>query len=446
MTASECLDEIQTTLNACSLEVRGSALVVGCYQLNEAPSSPDTDDDARADRATEQGQDGSDADGGGGGNNCQSAMSTATRSGELRLYSVPTSSPHSSPKFGEPTQVLPMESGVLDAKWCPSAAASAGYLAAACASGSIHVHELSEGGGGGNHSHLEHVASSSVRCDQESHVTRLALSLDWEKRRAAMDGDSVTEANMSRKIVSSYSDGSLCLHRFHSDSTSLVEEERWDAHTLFGCPSEVWTCCFAASASTGGSVLSNDGNNLVLSGGDDCTLKLWDVRTDLSLPMAKVGGAEFDAGVTAVSYHPTVEHVAAVGSYDEVVRLYDVRNWKEPLCRINVGGGVWRIRWHPKVDGRILVGAMHGGCRIVTVDGFGNRKGSESGAVLETHIESEFMKHESMAYGADWLVSEGIGGGATNGDGESSPSMINEYAASCSFYDRRVCLWRSTNA
>ena len=169
--------------------------------------------------------------------------------------------------------------------------------------------------------------------------------------------------------------------------------------------------------------------------------ELWDVRTDLSLPMAKVGNAEFDAGVTAVSYHPTVEHVAAVGSYDEMVRLYDVRNWKEPLCRVNVGGGVWRIRWHPKVDGRILVGAMQGGCRVVTVEGL-----NETDAVLETHIESEFTKHESMAYGADWLVTEGIVCCATDGDGESSPSMINEYAASCSFYDRRVCLWRSTNA
>ena len=440
MTTSECLDEIQTPLNACSLEVRGSALVVGCYQLNEAP---DTD----ADRTTEEGgerakgdckQENDESDD--GDNNCKSAVLAATRSGELRLYSVPTSSP----KFGEPTQVLPMESGVLDAKWCPSAASNAGYLAAACASGSIHVHKLSDGSGS-NHSQLEHVASS-VRSAAESHITRLALSLDWEKRCATKDSDLVTETSTSRKIVSSYSDGTLCLHRFHSDSTSLVEEERWDAHTLFGCPSEVWTCCFAASASTGGSALSNDGNNLVLSGGDDCILKLWDVRTDLSTPLAKVGNTEFDAGVTAVSHHPTVEHVAAVGSYDEVVRLYDVRNWKEPLCRVNVGGGVWRIRWHPKVEGRILVGAMHGGCRIVTVDGLGGSDVSETDAVLKTQIESEFTKHESMAYGADWVVGEGFGDYAADNDGESSPSMINEYAASCSFYDRRVCLWRSTKA
>lgn len=210
----------------------------------------------------------------------------------------------------------------------------------------------------------------------------------------------------------------------------MVEEERWDAHTLFGCPSEVWTCCFAATATTGQSALSNDGTNVVISGGDDCTMKLWDVRSCSGVPMAKVGNAEFEAGVTAVSYHPTLEQMFAVGSYDEVVRFYDVRNLKDPLGRVDVGGGVWRIRWHPSHDGRILVGAMHGGCRIVDVDDFENPQ-----------IVSKFTKHESMAYGADWLV-DGVKGGEEGG-GDDDGGTASDYAASCSFYDRRVCLWRS---
>ena len=214
------------------------------------------------------------------------------------------------------------------------------------------------------------------------------------------------------------------MHSFHpaQEGASLVEEERWDAHTLFGCPSEVWTCCFAASTSTGQSALSNDGTNVVISGGDDCTMKLWDVRSGLFQPLAKVGNAEFEAGVTAVSYHSTMDHIFAVGSYDEVVRFYDVRSLKNPLGRVNVGGGVWRIRWHPNIGGRILIGAMHGGCRIVNADDF-----------TDPRIESQFTKHESMAYGADWLFGDMKGGD----DGESS-----SHAASCSFYDRRVCLWR----
>ena len=276
---------------------------------------------------------------------------------------------------------------------------------------------------------MEHVSSSSVREDDEHSTSRLALSLDLEKGGAC--NDVAANSSFTRKIVSSYSDGSVSIHSFsssQSDGQSMVEDQRWDAHTLFGCPSEVWTCGFAASAATGQSALSNDGTNVVISGGDDCTMKLWDVRSCCTGggPMAKVSNAEFEAGVTAVSYHPTQEHMFAVGSYDEVVRLYDVRNLKSPLGRANVGGGVWRIRWHPSHNGRMLVGAMHGGCRIVDAGDFENPQ-----------IVSKFTKHESMAYGADWLVGEEAEGSG-NDDGAAS-----DYAASCSFYDRRVCLWRS---
>ena len=452
----DCIGEIQTPLNACSLEVCRSSLVVGCYQLEEASQEQTTPTiasssgsgggaAAEADECVTtilEGDEGGRDDHGEENNNesaPNSSASKATRSGELRLYSIIplscsslTSPSASLPKFGEPTQVVPMESGVLDSKWCPSMRGGQ-YLASACASGRIHVHELNktersvEDESDVGRFHLRPI-SSSVR-DEDVESTRLALSLDWEKRDAASSSSDCTDT--SRKIVSSYSDGSICIHSFHPfhpapDYTSLIEEERWDAHTLFGCPSEVWTCCFAASGSTGQCASSNDGTNVVISGGDDCTMKLWDVRSGLTQPVAKVGNAEFEAGVTAVSYHRTKENMFAVGSYDEVVRLYDVRTLKEPLGRVNVGGGVWRIRWHPSHQGRMLVGAMHGGCRIVNMDDF-----------AKPRIESQFTKHESMAYGADW-IGEGSGGkyGFKHG----------EYAASCSFYDRRVCLWKCSSA
>ena len=446
----DCLDEVQTPLNACSLEALPlrSALhvVVGCYQLEEASHAHAEQHDDQQTEPTTPSDEGITTcnrsnDSKGSAPENSSTKKSATRSGELRLYSLPAKSPSASPpQFGTPAQVVPMESGVLDAKWWrPSSSSSATqdrrYLASACASGRIHVHQLvdDDGEDGNNNGcRLEHVSSSSVR-EADEHSTRLALSLDWEKGGTCNDSNSLS---FRRKIVSSYSDVSVSIHSFCSsqDGQSLVEEERWDAHTLFGCPSEVWTCCFAASASTGQSALSNDGTNLVMSGGDDCTLKLWDVRScsggGLWQPMAKVGNAEFEAGVTAVSYHPTQEHMFAVGSYDEVVRLYDVRNWKDPLGRVNVVGGVWRIRWHPNADGRMLVGAMHGGCRIVDAGDFENPQ-----------IVSKFTKHESMAYGADWLVGVEDGGGVDDDGGTA-----REYAASCSFYDRRVCLWRSKPA
>ena len=449
-TSSDLRDRIHTPLNACSLEVlheqcrrypesdadggaEGGAwpLVVGCYQLNEARGvvdndKPDDDDATSIETGANTDLTSPQAD------------VTPTRSGELRLYSVPLQCNGAPPALGDPSQVVHMDSGVLDAKWhWVQASASSGeseenclpYLASACASGRIHVHKLvdddSEPGPGASHRKLIHAGASD---SDESGATRLCLSLDWDRRSG---NDAVP---LSQRIVSSYSDGSLSVHTFQSipangqESTSfvqpLLETERWEAHKLFGCPSEVWTCCFASSYAAG-TLCSGEGTKAILSGGDDCVLKLWDCRI-LSAPMEKVGNREFDAGVTALSYHPSLEHAFAVGSYDEVVRLYDVRKLGEPMCRVQVGGGVWRLRWHPQKVGRILVAAMHGGCRIVNFGGLGS--GEEEGSAT-AGIEAEFTEHEPMAYGADWLV--------------SGPT---EHAASCSFYDRQVCLWKSVAA
>ena len=51
-----------------------------------------------------------------------------------------------------------------------------------------------------------------------------------------------------------------------------------------------------------------------------------------------------------------------------------------PMARVEVGVGVWSIRWHPEDEGRMLVGVIHGGCWVVEVPGLGGR-GNEASAV-----------------------------------------------------------------
>lgn len=218
-------------------------------------------------------------------------------------------------------------------------------------------------------------------------------------------------------------------------SDAEVEEVRtWDAHRLFGVPAEVWTTCFAGGAAEDGGGQSD----VVASGADDCTLKLWDLRTDLRRPTAAVGEEEYEAGVTAVARHPRLSHVLAAGSYDESVRLWDVRNMAEPLCRAQVGGGVWRVRWHPSEDGMMLVAAMHGGCRVVDFTGLNVQDEAPTGAA-SAEIVAEFKGHESMAYGADWLIPKG---GVKNGSESNVCGSFNSsLAASCSFYDRQAFIW-----
>ena len=219
------------------------------------------------------------------------------------------------------------------------------------------------------------------------------------------------EQQQQQRIVSSYSDGRVAVHDvFQNESTfQLVEHQSWLAHTLFGdTPAEVWSACFA-----------NNGE-IVVTGGDDTKVKLWDLRSTMR-PMQVL--QHFEAGVTVVSPHPRRSHIVAVGSYDETIAIYDIRNASTPLSHSEpLGGGIWRIKWHPFKENRLLVAAMHGGCNVVDLEG--------DECKPRFHVTKKFTKHESMAYGADWLTN-------INDDNAF------EAAVSCSFYDRAVYLWEA---
>ena len=433
------LDRVVTPLNACSLETyvpilsdddgdkAALPLVIGCYQLNEQS------DDKKEESANNDYDDDDDGD---------DEPKSSSRSGELRLYMINKQADRYEPV----EDVVQMESGVLDGKWrrrcikvnCQSTSTlnnSSSYttiplFASACASGRVHLHSLMKQN---NQWNLSHVTSSNEPTEEG-----LCLSLAWNDFVDAASQD-------TDQIVSSYSNGTVALHKVfgeinNNNAISIEETHRWNAHTLFGCPAEVWTCSF----------LKGDAN-VVLSGADDVTLKVWDIR-QTQKHIQKVGESEFEAGVTAISPHPKLDHVFAVGSYDEYVRVYDYRKMNEPLVKCHVGGGVWRIKWHPSnwhdggpsshdCVGKMLIASMHGGCRVVDVtaewdtDISLSSSSSDDATILSKFTAHEsmavsFTAHESMCYGADWICL----------------SNTCETAASCSFYDRQAFIWEPDKA
>lgn len=219
---SNTLDRITTPFNACSLETHlllhqdeeKNHLVVGCYQLNE------TDADSEGENKK------------------------ATRCGELRLYTVHNN--QEKLRFGEPQYVVDMESGVLDGKWklCNR---ERSIFASACASGRIHLHSLQYEA---ESCRLDHVTSSDI----EEENNALCLALAWNEH--------ANDSN-AHSIVSSYSDGTIALHdvSFSTNETGMCQIKKWEAHSMFGCPSEVWTCSF----------LRGD-ENVVMSGADDVSM------------------------------------------------------------------------------------------------------------------------------------------------------------------------------
>lgn len=308
----------------------------------------------------------------------------------------------------------------------------------------------------------------------------LCLSLNW--RHDPPPPQHPSSQQQPTQIVSTYSNGHVAIHDVlftqndddQSTTCQLITRDCWSAHSMFTSPSEVWSAAFVGR---------DHDPHTVATGGDEGTLKLWDVRST-TRPTSVIKD-HFGAGVTCVSPHPRLEHVFAAGSYDESVNLYDVRSLSTPLCRSEgLGGGIWRLQWHPINDRRLLIAAMHGGCLVTQykrlvpssstsittatpsspflrqplqepssllypslaacpTNSFDSTltdpstmtaaTGGSAAARVRLRVKKAFEEHESMVYGASWLVCRH----------PKQPGSYFEAAASCSFYDQNVYVWDS---
>jgi diphthine methyl ester acylhydrolase len=413
------MDCRKASLNPCSLEsipepielVDGSrvwAVMLSCYQLEERNGS-------------RQGQ------------------------MDLHFVDVPDIAGSNMPtmplRLGEPHSILDPanSSGILDGKWSclptTTIANRSWCFASAHSTGEIRVHlfEVSPATGEGLETaplYRYRYLGESDRPDSRNGVAPLCLSLSWNSASAYKQNSSHRD---SAQIISTYSNGTVALHdvSYLSGSIHFIERDSWNAHSMFTSPAEVWSACFR-------------GRNDVFSGGDEGKLKLWDTRsTDRPMQVLKL----FEAGVTCVSPHPDEEYMVACGSYDETICLFDVRymnqNKKNSLLHTKkLGGGIWRIKWHPYSSNRMLIGAMHGGASVLNIGGMRKLLSQREAAPLQpsiydaldieisARVSKKFTEHESMVYGADWLVCQ-----------HPTRDGYFEAAATCSFYDRSVFIW-----
>lgn len=113
----------------------------------------------------------------------------------------------------------------------------------------------------------------------------------------------------------------------------------------------------------------------------------------------------------------------ACSSYDNTVRLFDKRKPSVSVTQVDVGGGAWRVKWHPSASRKndLLVACMHDGFKVVRFSNDDDSTELGGGAVVK-----RFDSHKSLAYGADWSFAE-----------RGEETLI----ASCSFYDHSLYLW-----
>ncbi|KAL0840927.1 hypothetical protein ABMA28_014723 [Loxostege sticticalis] len=267
------------------------------------------------------------------------------------------------------TELSPLQtidtSGVLDQKWCYHTIQDHPVLCVVTSEGFVELYRLCEG------TRLELWLKESIGTDV------LALSLDWSTNKTACD---------EPFVVVSDSAGSVTVLKVNSDGLKKVGV--WKSHGF-----EAWIAAF------------NYWNpDVFYSGGDDCLFKSYDVRVPEG---AVTTNRCHEAGVTSVRSHVDVEHQLLTGSYDEKVRLWDTRSLKRPITETDVGGGVWRLKFHPYRSDIVLAACMYGGFRILRVGD-------------EVTVVCEYMEHESIAYGADWMFDE------------------EPLVATCSFYDCKM--------
>jgi len=256
-----------------------------------------------------------------------------------------------------------------------------------------------------------------------------------------------------------------------SDPARLETRALWRAHDA-----ECWCVSF-----------SPWDENVVYTGADDCEFLAWDL-TEIGGGGAAAaagggglgavrrpkpawhagGGGKHSAGVCCISPSPNAgDSLMATGSYDGRVRVWDSRNPREPLflcasaeevrgegggeggretasssssSSAPLGGGAWRLVWHPGGEPRLLCAAMHAGFAVLRLErekkaGEGEKKEGKEEARIE--VEQRYRGHgadpsslnggaATLGYGCDWAFDERSG---------------RLFAATASFYDNAVHLW-----
>lgn len=216
----------------------------------------------------------------------------------------------------------------------------------------------------------------------------MCLCLDWNPSATS--------------ITVGLSDGSVSIVSLLESQLTTVQE--WRAHDF-----ELWATSFDIHQP-----------HLVYTGSDDCKFSCWDLRDDPSnLVFQNIKAHKM--GVCCITKSPNDANILLTGSYDEHLRLWDIRSISRPIneSSICLGGGVWRIKHHPSIPGLVLTACMHNGFAVVKTNG-------EKAEIIET-----YEKHGSLAYGADWQSGELYAG----------EKRKNAVVATCSFYDRLLRVW-----
>lgn len=219
-----------------------------------------------------------------------------------------------------PIYTTTCESGVLDMK------VAHGKIASVLSTGKLELYRI-------DHSHSStngaQVISLVLEASTSDEAEGLFLSVDIADRFSS-DCWSVDNA----RLAVSTQQGSILIFDYvvsSSGMSSLNEIFRVSsAHNMMHEDMPAWIVFFDPHS-----------KNRIISGGDDLCMNVWTLPacedTDCEVIKVASNRKTHTAGVTSGQWHPTLVNVFATGSYDEYVRVWDVRDVSRPLLEIHTG-------------------------------------------------------------------------------------------------------------
>ncbi|XP_018574760.1 diphthine methyltransferase [Anoplophora glabripennis] len=278
---------------------------------------------------------------------------------------------------------------VLDQKWCHNKINNYALLGVANSSKRVEVYRLNS-----EKMQIDLISSIEIQnCESET----LILSLDWS---TAIYGSNEPE------IVCSDSKGRIHLMKLIDNNIILLNT--WQGHDF-----EAWISAFYYWDT-----------NIFFSGGDDGLFLKFDKRIEnQAIAKIKCHGA----GVTSLHSSCFKENILASGSYDEYIRLWDIRKMKNEISSIKMPGTLWRVKWNPINQNYLLAACMLGGIHIVKL-----------GNVYNMTITGSYHEHKNISYGADWSY---LKGDSCNKIASDATAILG----TCSFYDHLLCVSKYTS-
>ena len=225
------------------------------------------------------------------------------------------------------------KSGVLDLKVAGDYVASAQSDSSLCIHQIFRENEESRANNFAESSPLSLVEIVIIKEEDEG----LFLSVDWDlgysidKTDASVPGEcglvrrcSASEIGLiNTNLAVSTQEGSLIVYELSNERQLSKTFKVNMAHQMFGQAMPAWIVCFDPHT-----------KYTLVSGGDDCLMKLWDLRQG-SAPTHT--NKSHTAGVTSAQWHPQQENTFATGSYDEYLRIWDNRVLRSPVAEIHAG-------------------------------------------------------------------------------------------------------------